>query len=92
MAIKDPLDALEKQFESEDRSTDPVLSRIAQLASDLSLPWPADKGIGWITGRLAANRIERIELTLKVIRDELRRHQDQLLALSTGPQGESASG
>lgn len=89
MSIKDPIDALEKHFENEDRSSDPVVQRLARLASELPLPWPADKGISWITGRLAANRIERIELMLAVIRDELRRHEDQLQVISQAPREET---
>ncbi len=76
--IDDPLGALEKQFENEQRASDPVLRRLADFALALPLPWPADKVIKGIVGRLHANRIERIELTLRVIREELRRHEDRL--------------
>jgi hypothetical protein len=78
MAIDNPLDALNQQFENEDRSSDPILSRLAALASALPLPSPVDKAVGLIVGRLGANRIRRIELLLKVIQEEIRRHEDWL--------------
>lgn len=81
MTITDPLDALQKQFESEDRSSDPVLSCLANLALELNLPWPANKAVGSVVAHLNANRIERIQLTLDAIRDELRRHEGALDAM-----------
>ena len=84
MTITDPLDALQKQFESEDRSSDPVLGCLADLASELNLLWPASKAVGSIVAHLTANRIERIQLMLNAIRDELRRHEDALDAMRRG--------
>jgi hypothetical protein len=37
MPIDDPLDQLQKQFDSEQRSSDPIMSRLAELASLLAL-------------------------------------------------------
>lgn len=85
MAIDDPLDALQKQFEDEERSTDPVLKRLLDLLSSLPLPWAADKTVRRVLGRLSADRVERIELTLSVVRDELKRHEDKLKTMSEGP-------
>ena len=78
MGIDDPLDALDKQFENEERSTDPVLKRLIDLASVLPLPWQVDKIVQRIIGYLRADRLEKIELTINAIRDELRRHEGRL--------------
>lgn len=78
MSIDDPIAAIQRRFEDEERASDPVLSRLARLASQLPLPWPSDKVMGVVTGRLAANRFERIECLLTAIIDELRRHERQL--------------
>ncbi len=83
MRIDDPLDALDKQFENEERSTDPVLKRLVDLASVLPLPWQVDKIIQRIIGYLNADRLEKIELTINVIRDELRRHEGRLREIAT---------
>lgn len=84
MTITDPLDALQKQFESEDRSSDPVLGCLAKLACEFNLPWPANKAIGSVVAHLNADRIEKIELMLGAIRDELRRHEGALDAMRRG--------
>ncbi|MHB8411182.1 MAG: hypothetical protein ACYDDI_04460 [Candidatus Acidiferrales bacterium] len=81
MAITDPFDALQKQFENEDRSSDPILGCLAQLASDLNLPWLADKALGSITGRLTKNRLERLGLMLDALVSEVRRHESSLQAM-----------
>jgi len=78
MPIDDPLGALKKQFENEDRERDPVLIHLAGFASMLGLPWPLDQAIGRILGRLTASRIERIELMLETVQQELRRHEDRM--------------
>jgi hypothetical protein len=83
MGIDDPLDALDKQFENEERSTDPVLKRLIDLASVLPLPWQVDKIVQRIIGYLKADRLEKIELTINVIRDELRRHKGRLREIAT---------
>jgi hypothetical protein len=85
MVIDDPLDALQRQFDDEERSTDPVLKRLLDLLSSLPLPWAADKTVRRLLGRLSADRVERIELTLIVVRDELKRHEDKLKTMSEGP-------
>lgn len=85
MAITDnPPDALHGQFENEERSSDPVFERLAQLASDIRLPWA-----GSITSWLTRNRISKIEQLIDTIRQELRRHSDQLEKLCNGTQGEA---
>ena len=83
MGIDDPLDALNKQFENEERSSDPVLKRLVDLASVLPLPWQVDKIVQRIIGYLKADRQEKIELTINVIRDELRRHESRLREIAT---------
>jgi hypothetical protein len=50
MGIDDPLDALDNQFENEERSSDPVLKRLVDLASVLPLPWQVDKIVQRIIG------------------------------------------
>ncbi|MGD0304669.1 MAG: hypothetical protein ABSC71_07560, partial [Candidatus Acidiferrales bacterium] len=82
MAIDDPISAVEKQLELETLSSDPILAKIAELAATLPLPPPIGQAARKILGRLAADRIEKIELTLAVIKDELRRHQRELLNLA----------
>ena len=82
MTIRDPVDALEKHLELEKLSDDPVLARLAAFAEVLNLPWPIRPAAQKVLGRLAADRIEKVELTLAVIRDELRRQEAQLSKLT----------
>jgi hypothetical protein len=88
MAIRDPMDALEKQFENEERASDPIASRLAEWVAALPLPFPVDKAVGAVTTRLNRDRIEKIELMLEVMRDELRRHEDLIHAISNAPEAE----
>jgi hypothetical protein len=88
MAIRDPIDALEKQFENEERASDPIASRLAEWVAALPLPFPADKAVAAVTRRLNADRIEKIELMLEVMRDELRRHEDLIDSISNVPEAE----
>ncbi|MBZ5697705.1 MAG: hypothetical protein LAN18_04080 [Acidobacteriia bacterium] len=83
MSIDDPLSALDQQFENEKRSTDPVMGLLADLASILPLPWQVDKIVQRIIRHLGADRLEKIELTINAIRDELRRHEDRLREMAT---------
>jgi hypothetical protein len=85
MAIDDPISALEKQFELESLSSDPILERLAAFAEVLNLPWPIGSAAQKVLAHLAADRFEKIELTLTVIKDALRRHEDQLKTLSAEP-------
>jgi hypothetical protein len=89
MAIDDPIDALQQQFQNEERSTDPVLRQVADLISQLPLPWPADKALGAILGHLQADRIAKLELLMTAIREELRRHENLLKELSNGSKPET---
>jgi hypothetical protein len=75
-----PSDALQKQLESEERSTDPVLSRLVNFFSCLPLGWPVSKGLSHIVGRINADRLEKIELMLKTLGEELKKHEDKLQA------------
>lgn len=82
MAIDDPISAVEKHLELESQASDPVLARLAAFAEMLNLPWPVSAVAQKVLGRLAADRVEKVELTLSVLKDELRRHEAQLKALS----------
>jgi hypothetical protein len=82
MTINDPISAVEKHLELESQATDPVLARLAAFAEMLNLPWPVSAVAQKVLGRLAADRLEKVELTLSVLKDELRRHEGQLKALS----------
>lgn len=88
MAVDDPLGALDQQFANEERSKDPVLSRLATLAALLPLPLQADKLLQFVIGRLGEDRYEKIELMLKAIRDELQRHEKQLRKIAEGTEQE----
>ena len=44
MAIRDPIDALEKQFENENLSSDPVVARLARVDSGSTAPLASCKG------------------------------------------------
>ncbi len=81
MAIKDPIDALEKHFTTENLSSDPVIARLARWISGLPLPWPASKGLDWILARLNADRMDKHELMLKALTDEVRANGVQLDAI-----------
>src|ERR1700682_732026 len=91
MAIDNPLDALNQQFENEDRSSDPVLTRLITLISEL--PWPAhpavQKIIALIIGRLGADRIRKLELLSAVMQGEIRRHDDQLRKIGEQPNAQA---
>src|SRR5690242_20242786 len=77
MAITDnPADALQAQFENEQRSSDPVLNHLLQFASDINLPW-AGSMASWMN----RNRIKRVELLIDAIREELRRHSKEIQEL-----------
>jgi hypothetical protein len=85
MAIDDPISAVEKQLELESQASDPVLARLAAFAEMLNLPWPVGAVAQKVLGRLAADRLEKIELMLDVLKDELRRQENQIKALSGEP-------
>jgi len=75
MSIDDPIHAVEKRFEDEERASDPVITKIAALAAEFNFPWPANKAFAAISSRLARNRAERIQLVIEAIKDELRRQE-----------------
>jgi hypothetical protein len=79
--IDDPLDALQKQLESEDRAKDPVAARIADLAS-IAFSGPLAQIIQRLIGHIKEDKFERIELTLKVMAAELHRHENRIRELS----------
>lgn len=88
MSITDPVDALREQFENEDRSSDPVLSCLARVATELNVPWPANRAIGSIVGWLNRNRVERIELLIEALQAKLKAQEGPLQNLSARTQHE----
>lgn len=85
MAIDDPISAVEKYLELESQTSDPVLARLAAFAEILNLPWPVGPAAQKVLGKLAADRMEKVELTLEAVKDELRRQQSKLESLSRDP-------
>lgn len=83
MAITDPVDALQQQFENEDRASNPVLSCLARVASELGVPWPADKALGSIVGWLNRNRVERIELLVGAVIQKIKAQEECIQRLTT---------
>jgi hypothetical protein len=89
MAIDDPVSALQEQFENEERASDPVLRHVAKLFSRLPLPGPADKALGTILGHLQADRIEKMELLISVILEELRKLKNWQETINRGSEQEA---
>jgi hypothetical protein len=81
VTIIDPFDALEKQYELEKLSSDPVLARIAELAEYLDLPWVPGKGLAAIRSRVNTDRVEKLEVMVDAIKAEVRGHEDRVAAL-----------
>jgi len=73
MPIDDAARALKQQFDLEDLSKSPVLEKLASIASVLPLPYPFDKLIETIKGRLTSDALDRIELMLEACIDETNR-------------------
>ncbi|MBZ5695007.1 MAG: hypothetical protein LAN36_06570 [Acidobacteriia bacterium] len=86
MAIDDPISAVETHLEIEALASDPVVARLAAFAEALGLPWPFGSAAEKIIGRVAADRLEKIELTLEVVKDEVRRHEKELQVIRKDPQ------
>jgi len=73
MPIDDAARALKQQFQLEDLSKSPVLEKLASIASAFPLPYPFDKLVEKIKGRLTSDAQERIELMLEACIDETNR-------------------
>src|SRR5271155_1913581 len=73
MPIDDAAGALKQQFQLEDLSKSPVLEKLASIASALPLPYPFDRLLEKIKGRLTSDAQERIELMLEACIDETSR-------------------
>jgi len=77
VSIDDPFDALKGQFDAEERARDPVAARLAELAS-IVLPPALGRFAQLLVSQLGADRLSKIELTLTVIMDEIRRHERRI--------------
>jgi hypothetical protein len=79
MTIDDPIRALQQQFENEERSSDPLVSRVAKLFSTISsLPvGPVVQAFAGISaeflGHVQADRLEKMDLLIATISEEFRR-------------------
>jgi hypothetical protein len=80
MAIDDPIDAVRQQLANEERASDPVLARLANLMSNLSasLPMePVSQVVGGIStaflSHLQADRLAKMDLLINTIIEEFRR-------------------
>jgi hypothetical protein len=82
MAIDDPISAVEKHLELEAQASDPVFARLAAFAEMLNLPWPAGPVAQKVLGMLAADRMQKVELMLEAVKDELGRQHSKLEVLS----------
>jgi hypothetical protein len=82
MTIDDPIKALQQQFENEERSSDPVLPRVAKLISALPSSSPVGQVVRGLSdallGHLQADRIEKMDLLINTIIDEFRRLEKRL--------------
>lgn len=79
MAIDEqPFDALQRQFENEERAASPITNLLARIASGAPLPWPFDHAAERLKDRLGGQSIEKVVLLLQVLADQVHAHDDQL--------------
>lgn len=69
-----PFDALEKQLQMEDVFLSPVTGVVLRILEASPTPWPFNKAVEMIRGRLSLDSTERIRLMLETCMAEVRRH------------------
>jgi hypothetical protein len=87
MTIDDPIKALQQQFQHEELFTDSVLRRLADLVVLFPIPTPIDKAAAAFLARIQSDRIEKIELLVETISEQLRRQEERLrsVEINRGP-------